>query len=340
MIIATFDKCSVFSDKDTGEERVVYDNRVKQMDVPWEAIIDLLMGTPAIEEHKHQSPMFSGWEYLSLPEAEPVVRGNKTFVRKVKGNLLNISLLIIDYDDELFINDFLDKYPQYEAVIYTSHSHHNGLSYDKFRVVIPLTKTVSADDWARKEKGLLEYFEGCDQTSFGLNRSFFLPCVRSKEALDEYIAYHQKGQWFDPDIIPLEEVKEIVKKPIERTGVVGGQGKILWKTLDAVGLFKSQGLYIGGNGRNKHLVTCPWDSNHSSDTSGTAIWEGDFDDGPGFNCLHSSCKGKTMYDVTQHFGADICRDFCETDNRTKEQADKDAKEIMAKVLAELNRGKQ
>lgn len=342
MIIATFEKCSTFNDKKTGKESVVYDNKVLQMDLSWKDISDLLMCDPTVEEHKHQSSMFSGWEYLTLPEAEPVVKWGTDYVRKVKGNLLNISLMIIDYDDELFIHEFLDKYPMYEAIIYTSHSHHNGLPYDKFRVVMPMTHNVSAETWGLMELGLLDYFKGCDRSTFALNRSFFLPCVRDNAALSEYISYHQQGEPFNPDIIPLEEVKEVVKRPIVHSDVVGGKGKILWKTLDAVSLFKQQGLYDKKSGnRGKHLVTCPWDNEHSSDTSGTAIWDGDSEDGPGFNCLHGSCHRKrTMYDVTQYFGADVCRPFCETEPVTLTDNRKRKNKLMMQEIAALKKQQQ
>lgn len=80
------------------------------------------------------------------------------------------------------------------------------------------------------------------------------------------------------------------------------------KTLDVVGLFQAEDLYIRADGE-KHLVVCPWHDSHTTDSEGTACWKSD-SSFPGWNCLHAHCEGKTLEDVLAFFGKDKVDSHC------------------------------
>ncbi len=91
-------------------------------------------------------------------------------------------------------------------------------------------------------------------------------------------------------------------RPVEPS-MIGGYGN--YSTLDVVGWFRSQGLYIGHLEGNKHAVTCPWADEHTNPSpengSDTIVFETD-GGWPGFHCKHSHCDGRTIRDVMNLWG--------------------------------------
>ena len=97
-------------------------------------------------------------------------------------------------------------------------------------------------------------------------------------------------------ITPAQVKKTWVK--VEGASESGGS---YIKNWDIVGAFSSRGLLVGdGHEPGKHLVTCPWEHEHTSKGHGeVAIWQGEW---PQFNCLHSHCADRDVADVLELFG--------------------------------------
>lgn len=68
--------------------------------------------------------------------------------------------------------------------------------------------------------------------------------------------------------------------------------------------FQGRGLYLRALAPPKHAVTCPWQSEHSTESgvSETCIFELETPDAPwGFKCMHSHCSERTIKDVLAFF---------------------------------------
>lgn len=85
-----------------------------------------------------------------------------------------------------------------------------------------------------------------------------------------------------------------------------------WTTLDIVALFQSAGLYLKHLSGRKHGVTCPWHASHTQggDGTDTAIFEAHEFHGPGFECMHAHCTGRTIRDVREFFGTETVDSHC------------------------------
>lgn len=99
------------------------------------------------------------------------------------------------------------------------------------------------------------------------------------------------------DKITPDEIKKTWVK-LEGEGELSGS---YIKNWDIVGAFSSRGLLVGEGGESgKHLVSCPWENEHTNKGHGeVAIWEGEW---PQFNCLHSHCADRDVSDVLELFG--------------------------------------
>ena len=115
-------------------------------------------------------------------------------------------------------------------------------------------------------------------------------CASSEEHTDAAIIIATMDK-----ITPTEVKKTWVK--VEGESESGGY----IKNWDIVSAFASRGLFVRADEEvGKHLVTCPWEAEHTSKGHGeVAIWEGEW---PQFNCLHSHCADRDVADVLALFG--------------------------------------
>jgi len=102
---------------------------------------------------------------------------------------------------------------------------------------------------------------------------------------------------------------QVVHQKQENSSVFHGSGD--YRTLDIVGWFQAKGLYLGHLEDNKHAVTCPWISEHTTDggRGETLVYESS-GDWAGFFCHHSHCESRRIQAVMELFGdADgFCRE--------------------------------
>lgn len=94
-----------------------------------------------------------------------------------KDNAISLSYLILDFEKSISIQDFIDKYKEFQFYLYTSFSHKIKDSSDRYRIIIPLDRDYTIEEYIdfstklKLEKGhcvLSKYFEGVDKSCFGI----------------------------------------------------------------------------------------------------------------------------------------------------------------------------
>lgn len=94
-----------------------------------------------------------------------------------KDNAISISYLILDFEKSISISSFLEKYKEFKFYLYTSFSHKIKDTSDRFRVIIPLDRDYTIEEYSdycvklKMERGhcvLSKYFEGVDKSCFGI----------------------------------------------------------------------------------------------------------------------------------------------------------------------------
>jgi len=109
-----------------------------------------------------------------------------------------------------------------------------------------------------------------------------------------------------------QELKELTNNRKIKFSTENLERNFLLKTFRIVDFFTEKGLYRQHLGGNKHLVTCPNHSNHTTqnehfDTS-TVIYED-----PGFKCFHTHCQHSTssLQWLVDFFGPDEISKYCD-----------------------------
>ncbi|CAJ4550448.1 Signal recognition particle GTPase [Burkholderia pseudomallei] len=189
----------------------VYDNVVKPAVAPWEELAArLASGHPVVVGEKLTFPSFSAWRYKSIDDptvdhgtdndGEPLDVFSETHVRRLKSNALEMSMLIIDFDGRLSIEDAQHRFGSYEHVGYTSLSHHLE-DEDRFRIVIPFTDPMPKAEFLRLESGMRHWIDGsghnlADNKTYSVGQVFLLPAVYAENA-ELARAWHNRGRLLD-----------------------------------------------------------------------------------------------------------------------------------------------
>lgn len=174
----------------------VYDNIVKPALASWDELaLMLVSGHPVFVGDKLALPSFNAWRYKSIDDpiidhgtdkhGKPVKCFSKTHVRRLKSNLVEMSMLVIDFDGGLPLDEVQQRFAKYEYVFYTSVRHRRE-NKDKGRAVIPFTEPMPKAEFL-KRKSAIETWIGrgvADDVTYDEGQIFLLPAV-----YEEYAAH-------------------------------------------------------------------------------------------------------------------------------------------------------
>lgn len=147
--------------------------------------------------------------------------------RRKKADVIDVSCLVLDYDDGVTLRGAHGHWKEFPHIIHTSWSHTK--EHPKCRVVVPLLRPVPASGWARVFHWALQRAPGIDTQCSDPSRIFFLPS-HPVDAVGAWAKAWDVGSGFlslDADELPRTpgEIKteEIRNRPPIRIGY--GQGK-------------------------------------------------------------------------------------------------------------------
>lgn len=215
----------------------IYDNKVKPALVSWEELSSLLVsGHPVVVGDKRTMPSFSAWRYKSIDDptvdhgernGRPLRCFNETHVRRLKSNLVEMSMLIIDFDGGLAIDDVQNRFGEYEYACSTS-LRHRFEDKDRFRVVLPFADPMPKADFQRLHPAIEKWIngEGCnvaDDATYSAGQVFLLPAVYEGDAVNAR-AWRNEGALLD-----WRRFESILTSPV-REGVAHTAKPREWKS--------------------------------------------------------------------------------------------------------------
>lgn len=150
-----------------------------------------------LSKSKEECPL---WMFCSLFEGSDKKRNQE--------NYDEINSLLLDFDDNVTIKEFQQKYSEFNYYLYTTTSH--SKEQDKFRVIVPLKSPIKYSEVRRSEvlEALLGFFAGIDVSSF---RNFHNLPNKPLNPSDYYSFYNNSSEFFDVDILK-DDIKKIARK--------------------------------------------------------------------------------------------------------------------------------
>jgi putative DNA primase/helicase len=118
---------------------------------------------------------------------------------RAKANVLSISLAVADIDDGTTLDELKPVIASFSWVAYSSHSH--TAAHPKFRIVFPLLRDCTPDEWPAVWEGLNRRLQGhCDPACKDVARLYFLPSCPSETQADAFYVCNE-GEWLAPDML-------------------------------------------------------------------------------------------------------------------------------------------
>jgi len=192
-------------------------SKTTNLSITWEELAEKLSTPEVTQETFAEYCAMSKTQRCKVKDVGYFVGGQFKDGKRCKDNVLHRDLLTLDYDENVpFDYHFcLAEYiGEYEYVTYTTHSH--SPDNPRIRLVIPLTRSVTPEEYAKlikKVDALVGFKDALDPGSTQPERAMFYPS-HSKDA--EFEFYHNKGAWLDPDVLLAEEPEPEEKAPQEQ----------------------------------------------------------------------------------------------------------------------------
>ena len=231
-----------------------------RIDLPWKEIANLLINHNDVAE-KTQAELFNVAQFKSLDDPTHelgrkyhYVNGvrQSTFdeipntVRRSKSNVISISGIVLDVDEKMNITGVIELLDGLEYVLYTTFRH--TPEHHKFRVVIPFSRPLMAEDIAGRQESIMEYFPGVDNCSFTQSQSFYFHSGKA-----DPIAFRNEGMMIDP--YDFEYREQPVYTPKEATTVRNDDDYKEWREAVTRSLRSCSGLhYDGSNGSTRGVL--------------------------------------------------------------------------------------
>jgi hypothetical protein len=282
--------------------------------MPWSEFVEALRNEPRVEDK-------NAGELVKL--ARFGNRRSEVGALRHDGNVLEVHGIEADYDAGVVAPHTALRRLEaagIRAVVSTTFSH--DPDRPRWRVFAPLSAPVAPRERHRLV-GLLNGVLGgiLGRESFVLSQSYYvgarpegeylvLPTFGDPEAgefIDQLgleLALYPGKNGDGPEHVQADAVHE------PRTDGLRGD----WRTLDVVGLFQAHNLYGHALEGRKHSVTCPWQGEHTAEstaTSATVIYESTETTGPAFKCLHAHCRdSRDIRAVHAFFGREEVDRWC------------------------------
>ena len=130
-------------------------------------------------------------------------KNGEPFIRRSAENVKTVTMIPVDVDDGMTIEEAQERFDGYSYIIYTSFNHlADGVTH-KFRMLFPIVKEVSAKEFQDRRKAIIDFLGPVDRTALYLSHGFYTPTI-SKENQDNFfmdIVYGNK----EIDLFDFEE---------------------------------------------------------------------------------------------------------------------------------------
>jgi hypothetical protein len=176
--------------------RSVKDGICKRTEFTWDDFADVITSEHDISPSKESISLFNATRFKSLDE---VLHENKDgyredpfdgtlIVRRRQQNVINVELLILDYDGTLTIDEAIDRFKDYEYAGYTSYGHLQKPGVHKFRLIFPLVRPIPAHkkyddhgtlieqgDYFHLSEAIMAFAPACDPAILKPTQPYYIP---------------------------------------------------------------------------------------------------------------------------------------------------------------------
>ena len=130
-----------------------------------------------------------------------------SLIRRCRNNVQRVHCLLIDCDGQMNRAQAEETWTGFEYVIYSTWGHRWYSGQDKFRMVLPLARPITAHEAEERRTSLLAITLGqVDKASFTMSQAFYLPTYTEHNQQDQFFEW-RAGVRFPAHELPAEPVQ-------------------------------------------------------------------------------------------------------------------------------------
>ncbi len=170
-------------------------------------------------------------------------------IRRCKANVKALWGIVLDVDENKTIEQAIEMLDGLEYVLYTTFRH--TPEQNKFRIVIPFSRPLLAEDIVGRKEAIVETFPDVDNASFTVSQSFYFHSGHV-----DNIAYHNQGVMIDPYDFEYREPKVYTAPKVEysNNATMTTEQAAAYKDAVMSSLRTCSGLHYAGKGSNNNAV--------------------------------------------------------------------------------------
>lgn len=166
-------------------------------------------------ETKESGMLFNLCSFVPTPEPPTAERFNpeltpwprESLIRRCKQNIQEIYALLLDIDGTMTLDSAVAQWAQYEFFVYSTWG--NSRAKEKFRLVVPLDKPLSAADFDSRHEAMTQEF-AVDGASFTMSQAFYLPAYSAANRDCAFMHWNQTSQRYNAHALPAREIEHRV----------------------------------------------------------------------------------------------------------------------------------
>lgn len=254
MVSITFFNC--MTDNFAASTRMTWGDIVSQFTVHTRAL-----------SHKTLLPLFSPWRYKESSDptvdngiekdGKPYKISSADHVRRVSENLVELYMIVLDYDGDRSLEQIHELFKPWEHIVYTTLNH---LVYGdvRVRIVLLLATAMPVAVFDELQPRMKQWAKdlGADPSSMDPNHIFILPTVRDEDRHNA-LSWHNEGKLFDWHIFEDMPVPPKPKKSNSLSANKMEQGQIKLRPDDVLST-ASGPVMVRDINRKISNVLCPF----------------------------------------------------------------------------------
>jgi hypothetical protein len=148
-------------------------------------------------------------------------------IRRCKENVDHIYCLLLDVDGTMTLEQTIDKWKEYEFLIYSTHS--NSIEKEKFRLIVPLRTALSMQEFDERHDSMCTAFN-VDGASFTISQAFYLPSYSADNKDIAFVYWNESDTRYDA--LPLSTVPITINPTLTApTGATTAITNSIYRTL-------------------------------------------------------------------------------------------------------------
>lgn len=134
---------------------------------------------------------------LGIENETKVDANGNTYVGRYGINVLKWSMIPIDIDGGMTLEEAKYRYSEWEHIGYTSFNHLKDGKTEKFRILLLLKESISNEDWQSRRNSIKNFLgDGVDTTCLSSARGFYwASCAKKRQ--DTAHVWHNSGKTLD-----------------------------------------------------------------------------------------------------------------------------------------------